>query len=72
MSATFSPSYGWKVTRCDPRIAQRVNDDDIAQDEEVGDKGDVNINTGEELNNQRVGIILRRREIPMGQMLMGQ
>jgi len=38
----------------------------------VGDKGDVNINTGEELNNQRVGIILRRREIPMGQMLMGQ
>ena len=22
MSATFSPSYGWKVTRCDTRIAQ--------------------------------------------------
>ena len=43
MSATFSPSYGWKVTRCDTRIAQPVNDDDIAQEEEVGEKGDVDI-----------------------------
>jgi hypothetical protein len=34
MSATFSPSYGWKVTRCDTRIAQPV--DDIAEEEEVG------------------------------------
>ena len=45
MSATFSPSYGWKVTRCDTRIAQPVNDDDIAQEEEVGEKGDVDIDT---------------------------
>ena len=45
MSATFSPSYGWKVTRCDTRIAQPVNDDDIAKEEEVGEKGDVDIDT---------------------------
>jgi hypothetical protein len=30
------------------RIAQPVNDDDIAKEEEVGDKGDVDIDTGEE------------------------
>jgi hypothetical protein len=48
MSATFSPSYGWKVTRCDTRIAQPVNDDYVAKEEEVGDKGDVDIDTGEE------------------------
>ena len=66
MSATFSPSYGWKVTRCDTRIAQPVNDDDIAQEEEVGDKGDVDINMGEESEQSEGGMILRRREIPMG------
>jgi len=48
MSATFSPSYGWKVTRCDTRIAQPVNDADIAKEEEVGDKEDVDIDMGKE------------------------
>ncbi len=39
------------MTRCETRIARPVNDDDIAVEEEVenvGDKGDVDINTGEE------------------------
>jgi hypothetical protein len=47
MSANFSPSYGWKVTRCNTRIAQPVNEDNVAKEEEVGDKGDVDIDTGE-------------------------
>ncbi len=51
MFATFSPSNGWKVTWCKTRIALPVNDDYIAVEEEVenvGDKGGVDINTGEE------------------------
>jgi len=55
MSATFSPSYGWKVTRCDTRIAQPVNNDNIAQEEEVGNKGDVDIDTGEESEQSEGG-----------------
>jgi len=35
MNATFSPSYGWKVTRCDTRMSQPDNDEDIAKEEEV-------------------------------------
>ena len=48
LSATFSPSYGWKVARCNTRIAQPVNDDNDATEEEVGDKRDVDIATGDE------------------------
>ncbi len=36
------------MTRCKTRIARPVNDDDIAVEEEVGDKGDVDIDTGDE------------------------
>jgi hypothetical protein len=55
ISANFSPSYGWKVTRCDTRIAQPVNNDDIAQEEEVVDKGGVDIDTGEESEQSEGG-----------------
>ena len=69
MFATFSPSNGWKVTRCKTRIAQPVNDENIAVEEEVGDKGDVDINRGEE-SEQSEGNDFEDGNA--GQMLMGQ